>query len=251
MTRTVNYRVDDGVATITLNRPERLNAINKNLLRDFLQALRDANGDEQVKAIVLQGAGRAFCAGDDLKEFDEQARDRSTATSYIESIQEISRSMLFNEKIIIGSIHGWAAGGGLEWVINCDLVVAAEEARFFFPEVSIGVLVTGGVTALLPRMIGLERARRLILLGETFGATEAGALGFDWRVVASDQRERETLALARRVRDLPQLPVRQLKRALAVTPYSGLETAFGLETAATVEGFLDPESSGRARRRVS
>jgi enoyl-CoA hydratase/carnithine racemase len=251
MFETVNYRVIEGVAKITLNRPQRLNAINETLLRDLLSALQKANGDECVRAIVLEGAGRAFCAGDDLKEFDQQAKDRSSATVYVESIQDISRAMLFNEKIIIGSIHGWAVGGGLEWVINCDLVVSDEDARFFFPEISLGLIVTGGVTALLPRMIGLERAKRLMLLGQRFNANEAKELGFDWKIVGSGEREDVAMDLATKIRDLPQSPVRQLKRALAVTPYSDLQTALGIETAAVVDGFLDPASLERARQRVS
>ena len=251
MFETVKYDLIDGIAKITLNRPERLNAINEDLLRDFLAALKKANCDEQAKVVLLDGAGRAFCAGDDLKEFADQAKDRSTATAYIESIQDITRTMLFNEKMIIGSIHGWAAGGGFEWVINCDLVVSATDTGFFFPETSLGVFVTGGVTALLPRMIGLERAKRLILLGERFKATEARELGFDWTVVAPDERESVAIDLAKKIRDLPQAPVRQLKRALTITPYAGLETALGLETAAAVEGFLDPASSQRASQKMA
>lgn len=251
MFETVTYRLDDAVATIALNRPERLNAINAALLRDLKAALDAANADEKVRAILLTGHGRAFCAGDDLKEFDEQAAERSATRAYVESIQNITRALVLNEKVVVGAVRGWAVGGGLEWTINCDFAVVAEDARFFFPETSLGVFVTGAVTALLPGMIGLQRARRLILLGERFTAGEAEALGFDWEIVPEPELDTRARALAERVAALPQGSVGRLKRALAMSPYGGLEAAMAFETSATVDGFLDPESSERARRTIA
>lgn len=248
---TVIYRVADGVATISLNRPARLNAINDALLVDLLAALQKANADDEVRCILLQGEGRAFCAGDDLKEFDVQTGGRSATTAYVEAIQAITRAMVLNDKIVVGSIHGWGVGGGLEWVINCDLAVVAEGSRFFFPEVALGVFVTGAVTALLPQIVGRERTKRLILLGERFDAREARVMGFDWQIVPEDRRETVAWETARRIAALPQGPVRQLKRIMAVAPYAGIDTAMGLETTATVEGFLDPQSAERVRRAIA
>ncbi len=244
---TVTYGVEAGVATIGLNRPARLNAINHALLRDLRSALDSANGDEAVRCILLRGEGRAFCAGDDLKEIKDQSGDRSGATAYVQSIQEVTRALVLNDKIVVGSIPGWAVGGGLEWVINCDLAVVAEGTRFFFPEVELGVFVTGAVTALLPSLIGQQRAKRMILLGERFDARQGVEMGFDWTVVPAAEREARALQLARRVAGLPQRPLRHLKRIFALAPFAGIETAMSLETQATVEGFLDPETAARAR----
>lgn len=247
MFETVDYVVADGVATISLNRPHRLNAINRDLLRDFAAALGNANAGDDVRAIVLRGEGRAFCAGDDLKEFETQSRNRAEATAYVEAIQDITRALVLNHKMVVGAIHGWAVGGGLEWVINCDFVVAARDTRCFFPETRLGVFVTGGVTALLPHQIGIERTRRLILLGGRFTAEEGAAMGFDWTLAEPADVDAQAVQMATRIAALPQGSVRHLKRTLAAVSFGGLEAAMTMETTAAVDGFLDPESRQRAR----
>jgi enoyl-CoA hydratase/carnithine racemase len=153
--------------------------------------------------------------------------------------------MVLGDTPAIGAIHGWAVGGGLEWVINCDFAIAAEGTRFFFPEIALGVFVTGGVTELLPRIVGLQRARELIMLGERFDATQAHDWGLIRKVVASDALIPEALALARRIAALPRGPVRDLRRILARHSGAGLAAAMSAETDATVRGFLDPETVKR------
>jgi len=238
--------VGGGVRVVTLNRPERLNAITPALLDDLVAALDAANADAGVGAIVLTGAGRAFCSGDDLKEFADQVGPEAATRAYIERIQDATRAMSFGAKPVIGAIRGWAVGGGLEWVINCDFAIAAEGTRFFFPEISWGVFVTGGVTALLPRLVGLQRARELIMLGEKFTAAEAKAWGLVYRVVADAALLDEAVALARRIAALPPGPVRDLRRVLV--DRAAMEAAMAAETDATVRGFLDPESAERIAR---
>jgi enoyl-CoA hydratase/carnithine racemase len=246
MTATVlTEDVTGGVRIVTLNRPQRLNAITPALLDDLVAALRAADAAEAVRCVVLTGAGRAFCAGDDLKEFESQAQDEAATRAYIERIQDVTRAMLLGDKPVVGAIRGWAAGGGLEWVINCDLAIAATGTRFFFPEVALGVFVTGGVTYLLPRLVGLARAREMILLGEKFDADQARAWGLLHKVVPDAALMDEALALARRVAALPVGPVRALRRILAHQT-AALAVAMEAETAATVAGFLDPESASRA-----
>ncbi len=235
----------DGVRVLTLNRPHRLNAIVPELLEELIAALQAADRDPGVRAIVLTGAGRAFCAGDDLKEFSSQSKDAASTRAYIERIQDATRAMVLGDTPVIGAIRGWAVGGGLEWVINCDFAIAADGTRFFFPEVALGVFVTGGVTALLPRLVGLARTRELILLGERFDATQAHAWGLVWKVVPQEHLMSETLALARRIAALPSGPVRDLRRILAGPGQAGLQAALAAETDATVRGFLDPETARR------
>ena len=237
--------VGDGVRVVTLNRPHRLNAIVPELLEELIAALGAADRDPAVRAIILTGAGRAFCSGDDLKEFAAEAKDTASARAYIERIQDVTRAMVLGDTPVVGAIRGWAVGGGLEWVINCDFVLAAEGTRFFFPEVGWGMFVTGGVTALLPRLVGLQRARELMLLGERFDAAQAHAWGLVWKVVPDDALMQNALALAHRIAALPPGPVRDLRRILAGPGHAGLPAAMAAETDATVRGFLDPETAGR------
>ena len=233
----------DGVRVVTLNRPQRLNAIVPALLEDLIAALHDADRDSGIRAIVLTGAGRAFCAGDDLKEFGSQSKDEASTRAYIERIQDVTRAILRGDTPVVGAIRGWAVGGGLEWMINCDFALAAEGTRFFFPETTLGVFVTGGVTALLPRLVGLRRARELIMLGERFDAVRAQAWGLVSKVVPDSDLMPAALALARRIAALPPGPVRALRRILAAG--DGLDAAMAAETEATVQGFLDPETARR------
>ncbi len=235
-----------GVRIITLNRPHRLNAIVPELLDDLIAALTAADNDPTVRAIVLTGAGRAFCSGDDLKEFAAQSQGEAATHAYIERIQDVTRAMVLGDTPVIGAIRGWAVGGGLEWLINCDFAIAAEGTRCFFPEVSLGVFVTGGVTELLPRLVGLQRTRELIMLGERFDAAQAHSWGLVWKVVSDEALMPAALALAQRIAALPPGPVRDLRRILARRP--SLDTALAAETAATVRGFLDPETAARVAK---
>jgi len=245
MDAVVLREVRDGVSTITLNRPERLNAINEALVDALDAALKAAQDDPATRAIVLRGAGRAFCAGDDLKEFDGQSRSPDVARRYLEKIQDVSRRILFGDKPVVAAARGWAAGGGLEWLIDADLVVMGRGTSCFFPEISLGVFVTGGVTALLPRLVGLQRARSLILFGDRFTAEEALAMGIAWRVVEDDRVDDEARAAAERIASLPAGAVRNLKRVLNRALDADLETVLRLETEAAVEGFVDPATAAR------
>lgn len=235
----------EGVQKITLDRPHRLNAIVPALLDDLIAAFDVANNDERVGAILLTGEGRAFCAGDDLKEFSSQASDEKGTTAYIERIQDVTRAMVLGRRPVVGAIRGWAVGGGLEWVINCDFAIAAKGTRFFFPEIALGVFVTGGVTELLPRLVGLQRAREMILLGEKFDADQAKDWGLLRDVVADDALISAATDLARRLAALPRDRVSDLRRILARRDGAGLANAMAAETEATVKGFLDPETAKR------
>jgi len=237
----------DGVRRISLNRPERLNAIVPELLDDLVEALTEADRDETVGAVVLTGEGRAFCSGDDLKDFEDQVSDEAGTTAYVERIQDVTRAMVLGNTPVVGAIRGWAVGGGLEWVINCDFAIASEGTRFFFPEISWGLFVTGGVTDLLPRLVGLQRARDMILFGERFDANQARDWGMIREVVPDEDLLEKSIALARRLAALPKGPVQDLRRILTRPGGAGLEMAMALETEATVKGFLDPETARRIK----
>lgn len=236
---------DGGVRVLTLNRPHRLNAIVPELLDELITALHAADADPALRCVVLTGAGRAFCAGDDLKEFASQIANEAVTRAYVERIQDVTRAIVMGDTPVIGAVRGWAVGGGLEWVINCDFTVAAAGTRFFFPEISWGLFVTGGVTELLPRLVGLRRARELIMLGERFDAAQAQDWGLIHKVVPDAELMPEALSLARRIAALPAGPVRDLRRILARRNGAGLDLAMAAETDATVRGFLHPDTAIR------
>ena len=245
MASTVLVSTNNSVCTLTLNRPERLNALNSKMLEELKVALEDANNDESVGAIVLTGTGSSFCSGDDLKEFDEQSSDLQHTHRFVESIQDITRKLVFGEKVVVGAIRGWAVGGGLEWAINCDLAVFAENTRCFFPELKWGMFPTGGVTAMLPKMIGLIKTRELMLLGETFDANDSLAMGLAWKVVPDDEVLQIAHETAEKIAALPHTAVRDLKRVLNQVNIPDFEKTLNLETEATVRGILDPETKKR------
>jgi enoyl-CoA hydratase/carnithine racemase len=245
MADTVISKCDNAVQSIILNRPERLNAINPELLADLLAALKAGNADPEVRVMVLSGSGAAFCAGDDLKEFDSQVGSEEQTRAYIDSIQEITREIVLGDKIVLGAVHGWAVGGGLEWLINCDFAILAEGTRCFFPEISLGVFVTGAVTTILPKLVGLQKAREMILFGERFDAAQALDWGLAWKVVPQADLMKETMAAAARIAALPEQAVCDLKRILNRACHLDAEAAMKLETDATVRGFLDPATAMR------
>ncbi|MBN3788732.1 enoyl-CoA hydratase/isomerase family protein [Burkholderia sp. Ac-20353] len=235
------------VSTVTLNRPERLNAISGDLLDDLHRALVEVNSDEGCKAIVLTGAGRAFCAGDDLKEFGKQTESDASIRSHVERIQQITRDLMFNGKPVVGAIHGFAVGGGFEWLLNCDLVVASEELVCFFPEMEWGQFVTGGVTHLLPKIVGYQRAMELWLLGERQTALQLQSLGLVNRVVNGDEVVATAHALAARVAERSSFSVSRLKRLVTEELSTDLARSLELEQRATVAAFATPDAAVRVQ----
>ena len=235
-------RDDGGVRTITLNRPERLNAMNRQLIDDVAEAFDDAHGDAATKAIIFTGAGRAFCAGDDRREH-VQPSDEAEARDLVEAIQRATEAIIFGPKPVVGAINGWAVGGGFEWAINCDFPLWAETAKGFFPEVSLNIFVTGAVTSLLPALVGLLKAREMLFLGERYDAQTLQSLGVAWRVVPDDELQPAAREVAARLAQLPSLAASAMKRVLNQTASTDLSAALRLETEATVAGFLDPETT--------
>jgi enoyl-CoA hydratase/carnithine racemase len=236
------------ICHVILNRPERLNAISGVLLDDLHEALRRAQSSEATRAIVLSGNGRAFCAGDDLKEFGDQSRSPESIVQHIDRIQQITRDLMFGDKPVIGAVHGFAVGGGFEWLLNCDLVVAADDLVCFFPEMDWGQFVTGGVTHLLPQTVGHQRAMELWLLGERQSAVDLKALGLVNRVVPKEEMLPRAFALAEVVASKSAFSVSRLKRLLTTQLYPQLAASLELEKDATVAAFGRPEAAERVQK---
>ncbi|MFO1220059.1 MAG: enoyl-CoA hydratase/isomerase family protein [Burkholderiaceae bacterium] len=245
---------DGPVSVVTLNRPERLNAIGAALLADAHDALVRAQADPRTRVVVFTGAGRAFCAGDDLKEFGQQSASPEAIAQTCDDIQRITRDIMFGPKLVVGAVHGYAVGGGFEWLLNCDLVVAADDLVCFFPEMALGHFVTGGVTHLLPQMLGHQRAMELMVLGERHGAQALKALGLVNRVVGAAELMPTAMALAREVAARSFLATSQLKRVLNAQLDSRLAAALELERQAAMACFADHDTAKRiasfAQRRL-
>ncbi len=235
----------DGIAILTLNRPERLNTINDALIQALRRALSAALADAETLVILLNGAGRAFCSGDDLEDFPAQSRTADIARRYLEDLQDVTRLMVMGDKMVVGAVHGWAVGGGLEWAIDCDLLLLAEGTRLCFPEVKWGMIPTGGITQILPRKIGLPRAQQLILFGEVVEAKAALDMGLAWRMVPGDRLLAEAEACARQIAAMPRHAVSQLKCTLARSAYLPLEDVMALEVDAVTTAFMDPATAAR------
>lgn len=240
---TVDSRLEEpGVRVVSLNRPDSLNAMNRVLIDDVARAFEEANKDAGTRVVIFTGRGRAFCAGDDRREHvhpegEDEARD------LVEAIQRATHAIVFGDKPVVGAINGWAVGGGFEWAINCDFPIWAKSARAFFPEVSLNLFVTGAVTALLPALVGLNKAREMLFFGERYGAAELLEMGVAWRVVEDERLMEEARTVAVRLAGLPPLAVRAMKRTLNLCALSDMERALALETEATVAGFLDPQTT--------
>jgi 2-(1,2-epoxy-1,2-dihydrophenyl)acetyl-CoA isomerase len=211
----------DAILAITLNRPEKLNAIDNDMTRELLDALESAALDDEVRVVLLRGAGRAFCAGRDLSA--------APTEEDLVLVQAVARVIVRLSKPVVAAVHGWTVGAGFEWMMVADLVMAADTARFKLPEASLGVFVTGGLTATLPASIGMHRAKALMLLGTEFGAQDALAWGIACSVVPPSELEAQSLHLAARLAALSPAVVSRYKQVLNTVGLALVERAIELE----------------------
>jgi len=200
-----------GVALVTLDRPEALNALSFALLAELVAALRQLDADATVHAIVLTGAGeRAFAAGADIKEMADATPESLAAGHAFERWDDL-RAITTP---VIAAVRGFALGGGCELAMACDLIVAGDDAQFGQPEIRIGVMPGAGGTQRLTRAIGKARAMELILTGRSIGASEAERLGLVTRVVPREATLETALALAAEIAAMPPLAIAAAKRAV-------------------------------------
>ena len=225
MTEVVQSERHGAVALLRLNRPDALNALSDEVLAALCAALDAVEESGDARSVVLCGAGRAFAAGADvagLRELD--------ATEVLEDERGLRWQRLRSSRLpVIAAVHGWCLGGGCELALLCDIVLAAEDARFGLPETSLGLIPGAGGTQRLPRIAGRSLALEVILGGRTLSAREALQHGICSRVVAPEALEREALALAARIAERPTLAVRLAREAVAHAFSSPLETGLDEE----------------------
>lgn len=223
---TILFDIEENVATLTMNRPEAMNAINRQLGEEFVDAVIRCRSDPNVRAVVLKGAGRAFCAGGDLKAFtnflqgDPVTAFRTFAMRLHAGIIEL-RHM---EKPVIAQVHGVAAGAGMSLALACDLTVAAESAQFIMAYSRVGLSPDGSSTYFIPRLVGPKKALEIFYTGDSIPAPEAQRLGLINRVVPDAELEKETRALARRLAHGPTLALGRAKELVYRSLGETLET---------------------------
>jgi 2-(1,2-epoxy-1,2-dihydrophenyl)acetyl-CoA isomerase len=231
---TVIYEVSDHVATLTLNRPESLNALNLAMIDDLRTTTARAAFDPGVRAVVLRGAGDHFMAGGDLKWFRDQLAmsPQQRQTRFEELIAAVHTSILNLKsmpKPAIAAVHGAVAGFGMSLMMACDLVVAADNAYFTLAYSNIALSPDGGATWSLPRQVGLKQAMEIALLGDRFDATRARELGLVNRVVPLAQLTDETEALAQRLAAGPAAALARTKALLNQSLDTALEAQLHAE----------------------
>lgn len=246
---TVEITDDGAVRTIALNRPHRLNAINDALMVDLNAALAAAQADPAVAVIVLTGKGRAFCAGDDLVEQQEQdTSDLHALRDFLDRLQDVTRNIMLGETPVVAAVAGWAVGGAFSWPMNCDLSVWEKGARGFFPELAHGLFVSGGMTFLLPHWAGGPAANGIVYSGDRYDAEMLHAMGLVSRVAEPGQGLETANGLAHRIAGYPAAARAAMKRTIVGGFRAALEDALGREVDALMEVMLAGDWRERTAR---
>ena len=222
------FQIEEQIATITFNRPEVLNALNEASLKEFSHAIDEIAGDEDVRVLILTGAGdKSFVAGADIKEFLKFNALRAKHFSemghgIVNKLQELPIP-------VIGAVNGFALGGGCEVVIACDFIYASENAMFGLPEINLGIIPGFGGTQRLPRLIGKNRAKEMIFTGKMISSAEAQAMGLVNKVCAQDQLMTEVLNIAKMMVSKGKVSLRAAKQAINTGMDVDLKTGCHIE----------------------
>ena len=209
---TILYQKAGHVAIIKLNRPQVLNAMNRQLWLDFQTALSDVRDDADIRVLVITGEGRAFSTGADLK--DSKGRSIADYRRYLEALQETSRTIIRFEKPTIAAINGYALGSGYELALACDIRIAAEEAKIGSPEAKVTSSVTGGAMRLVQDLVGPGKACELLYTAQYIDGVEAARIGLVNRAVPLGQLMETTLAMADQIAENSPFSIKMIKRGL-------------------------------------
>jgi len=226
--QTLDLQIGDGIATITLNRPKALNALNQAMVEELGRAVEQVRDDPAVRVVVITGAGdKAFAAGADLTEF----KGMSPVDGWMLT-QRLQRLYLEIERLpkpVIAAVNGFALGGGCELMMACDIVYASDRARIGQPEINLGIIPGAGGTQRLARMIGKQRAKELVFTGDMIGAQDAWNLGLLNRVVPADQLLPEVRKLAERLAAKGAVALKAAKEAVEEGSETGLQAGLANE----------------------
>lgn len=247
MTELIRRDVAAGVATLTLNVPERLNPMSLPLQQELMAALDRVEQDDSVRVLVLTGAGRAFCVGADLQEMQGKLQGPQSAGEWTGEVMRAWTNPLIARLHtlrvpVLTVVNGPAAGAGVGLALAGDMVVAATSAYFYLPFLPrLGIVPDGGSTWFLPRLVGPARALGMSLLGERLSATEAANWGLIWRAIPDEQLAPESQQLAARLAALPAHAIQEARRAFAAAQTNSLEAQLDYEAARQTELIDRPE----------
>jgi 2-(1,2-epoxy-1,2-dihydrophenyl)acetyl-CoA isomerase len=227
---TIVFEASDGVGTLTLNRPDRLNSFNERMHEEVAAVLGTVESDAAIRALLITGAGRGFCAGQDLNLRDAGATGDFDAGAALERYYNpLIRRLRALEKPIVAAVNGPAAGAGANIAFACDIVVAAEEAVFIQSFGKIGLIPDSGGTFILPRIVGLQRAAALTMLGEKLPASRAKEWGLVYDVVPHTVLASTSFEIAKRLACLPTRGFGLTKRGFNAAFSNDLDTQLALE----------------------
>ncbi len=248
MYETILFEKAGGVATVALNRPDRLNAFDGRMHEELQEALESVAADDEVRCVVLRGEGRGFSAGADLRSEDlsQEGGEAPDLGEYLRrTYSQTVKRIAAMEKPVIASLHGPVYGAGVGLALACDLRVAAQSARFSVAFIKIGLMTDAGVSFFLPRVVGLGRAMEMSMLGEAVDAGEARRIGLVNRVVPDEKLAEETAALASRLAAMPTRALAQIKLSLHASFENDLEAVLEMEAEGqTLCGFTSDHEEG-------
>jgi 2-(1,2-epoxy-1,2-dihydrophenyl)acetyl-CoA isomerase len=229
---TVKFEVIENVAVLTLNRPEALNALSLQLVKDLREALR-GTAETGARAAILTGAGRAFCAGGDLREMQQIAEQTGNTSAFfeepLENLHSCIQTIRETQLPFVAAVNGVCAGAGTNFALACDIVFAGESATFNEGFVKIGLTPDCGGTYFLPRLIGEKQAAALLMTGDAINATEAQSIGMINRVFPDSELMNEALKFANKVAQMPTAAIGRIKQMLSVTFSNSLAAQLELE----------------------
>jgi len=228
---TIDLAIAAGVATIALNRPDKLNSFNEQMHAELRDALADARDDAQVRCVLLTGRGRGFCAGQDLgdRAVGPDSAPPDLGATLDRNWNPLIRALRTLPKPVVCAVNGVAAGAGASIALACDIVIAARGAKFVQAFCKIGLLPDSGGTWILPRLVGPARAAGLALLGDALTAEQAAEWGLIWKCVDDAQLAAETEALARHLATQPTKGLAYIKRAMLASSTNTLDAQLALE----------------------
>jgi 2-(1,2-epoxy-1,2-dihydrophenyl)acetyl-CoA isomerase len=235
----IDVTEDNGITTITLNRPEKLNALAGHMRRDLAEALEHSGSDRSVHVVVITGAGRAFCAGGDVAALAEliDRQDAEEFSRLLGSARRVITAIRQMTKPVIAAVNGPASGAGCNLAFACDLRIASTTASFTQSFVKVGLHPDWGGTYFLPRLVTPNKACEMFFLGEAIDAAEAKRLGIVNAVVEPDQLEAAVRQMAERLRDAPPIPLGAAKHAVYMSQTAELEEMLRYETEAQMRCF--------------
>ena len=225
---TIKFTVKDGIAEIILNRPDVFNSFNREMALEVQEALDSCESNAEVRCVVISGEGKAFCAGQDLKEVTDPNGPRLThiVRDHYNPIIEKIRNL---NKPVVAAVNGVAAGAGANIALACDVVIARESASFIQAFSKIGLIPDSGGTFFLPRLIGLQRASALMMLGDKITAAEAEKMGMIYKASADDAFENVINETSRKLADMPTIGLAYTKKALNKSMHNDLTAQLMLE----------------------